>query len=66
MAHEEAAFSRQHSAVSENQHQNQKRFTTEDTEATEEGTEDFRGLELRALGFDIFFIVVQRTLDKIR
>ena len=37
MAHEEAAFSRQHSAVSENQHQNQKRFTTEDTEATEGG-----------------------------
>ena len=31
----EAAFSNQHSAVSENQHQN--RFTTEDTEATEEG-----------------------------
>jgi hypothetical protein len=40
MAHEEAAFSRKHSAVSENQNQhqhqnqNQKRSTTEDTEAT--------------------------------
>ena len=34
MAHEEA-FSRQHSAVSENQHQDQTRFTTEDTESTE-------------------------------
>jgi hypothetical protein len=31
----ETAFSDQHSAVSENQHQNQKRLTTEDTENTE-------------------------------
>jgi len=39
MAHEEAAFSRKHSAFSENQHQNQnqKRSTTEDTESTEKG-----------------------------
>jgi hypothetical protein len=37
MAHEEAAFSRKHSAVSENQNQNQERSTTEDTEATERG-----------------------------
>src|SRR6476469_2673530 len=37
MAHEEAAFSRKHSAISENQNQNQhqKCSTTEDTEATE-------------------------------
>jgi hypothetical protein len=35
MANEEAAFSRKHSAVSENQNQNQKRSTTEHTEATE-------------------------------
>src|SRR5579871_5888634 len=34
MAHEEAAFSRQHSAVSENQNQHQRFSTTEDTEAT--------------------------------
>src|ERR1700736_4260024 len=33
MAHE-AAFSRQHSAVSENQHEHQRPFTAEDTEAT--------------------------------
>jgi hypothetical protein len=37
MAHEEAAFSRKHSAVSENQNQNQRPFTTEDTESTEKG-----------------------------
>ena len=36
MAHE-AAFSRQHSAVSENQNQHQRPSTTEDTESTEEG-----------------------------
>jgi hypothetical protein len=36
MAHEEAAFSRKHSAVSENQGQHQRPSTTEDTEATEE------------------------------
>jgi len=35
MSHEEAAFSRQHSAFSQNQHQNQGPFTTEDTENTE-------------------------------
>ena len=35
MTHEEAAFRDQHSAISENQNQHQKRFTTEDTEATE-------------------------------
>jgi len=38
MAHEQAASSRKHSAVSENQnqHQNQRPFTAEDTENTEE------------------------------
>jgi hypothetical protein len=33
----DTAFSSQHSAFSENQHQNQRPFTTEDTEATKEG-----------------------------
>ncbi|MGB8130212.1 MAG: hypothetical protein WCG81_10510 [Candidatus Angelobacter sp.] len=41
MAHEEAVFSNQHSAVSKNQNQhqnpNQRPFTTEDTESTEKG-----------------------------
>jgi hypothetical protein len=37
MAHEEAAFNSQHSAVSENQNQHQSLFTTEGTEATERG-----------------------------
>jgi hypothetical protein len=42
MAHEEAAFSRKHSAVSENQHQhqNQKAFTAKDAEDAEDAKEN--------------------------
>src|SRR5579864_9037465 len=40
MAHEEAAFSRKHSAVSENQHQNQKAFTAKDAEDAKENKQN--------------------------